>query len=348
VKESPIQSRNCSNDLDLFLTFIQALKESYPEKAWNSKERSNWKEVTNQRQFFDTLAKSLNVNNWEDWYSVSAGQVVRRGGTFIKNYYRGSMIKGNYISTNLTYKLPALKAAYPEYNWKVEPRKNPEDVKPLGYWNDVTNQRIFFDKLARSLKLESPHDWYSVSLATVLQHGGFFVRHKYSSLLEGTKDVCTSLTVLALKKVYPEHDWKKDLKSPKPVRYWQDKQNQRQFFDKLALSLNITKPQDWYFVDLKTIIQRGGYFVLDYYNGSLIQALNELYPHFQLKRSKRGMSRYRNGETAILKSQTKLYTTLKALFPEVNLQQKARIKPDVIQSQNVQLPFIEFDVSNYV
>jgi hypothetical protein len=48
-------------------------------------------------------------------------------------------------------------------------------------------------------------------------------------------------------------------------------ENQRALLDKLAIKLNITKPEDWYRVTSKMVMAEGGNFLMSYYKGSLIQ-----------------------------------------------------------------------------
>jgi hypothetical protein len=72
----------------------------------------------------------------------------------------------------------------------------------------------------------------------------------------------------ALQSVYPEHKWT-DLKVTHG--YWKDGQNQRLFFDKLAPKLGVHRPEDWAKVTTKSVIEEGGSFVTNYYNGSLIK-----------------------------------------------------------------------------
>jgi hypothetical protein len=73
----------------------------------------------------------------------------------------------------------------------------------------------------------------------------------------------------ALNAVYPHLD----LNRPhiKPAGYWTDKANQKKFFDQLAQTLNIKRPEDWYFVTLRTVTEHGGSFINSHYNGSLIR-----------------------------------------------------------------------------
>jgi hypothetical protein len=38
-----------------------------------------------------------------------------------------------------------------------------KQVKGHGYWKEIGNQRAFFDKLAKDLKITRPEEWYRVS-----------------------------------------------------------------------------------------------------------------------------------------------------------------------------------------
>jgi hypothetical protein len=71
---------------------------------------------------------------------------------------------------------------YPDYDWEAQGAPK----KPSGYWNDIENQREFFDELAEKLNIQKPEDWYSVRVDTVRQHGGSFLVNQYNnSLIRG-------------------------------------------------------------------------------------------------------------------------------------------------------------------
>jgi hypothetical protein len=59
----------------------------------------------------------------------------------------------------------------------------------------------------------------------------------------------------------------------KPRGYWLDKQNQKNFFDQLALKWNIQKPNDWNKVTKGMVLKEGGYFLS---NGSLRKGNNSI------------------------------------------------------------------------
>jgi hypothetical protein len=54
--------------------------------------------------------------------------------------------------------------------------------------------------------------------------------------------------------------------------YWKDKQNQKEFFDQLAIKWNIQNPEDWNKVTREMVYKEGGRdFLNTFYNGSLQQ-----------------------------------------------------------------------------
>jgi hypothetical protein len=63
----------------------------------SSKSPGFWKDVNNQRSFFDHLAKVLKIQKKEDWYEVSVTTVIQMGGSFLSTYYNKSLIKGKAI-----------------------------------------------------------------------------------------------------------------------------------------------------------------------------------------------------------------------------------------------------------
>jgi hypothetical protein len=60
----------------------------------------------------------------------------------------------------------------------------------------------------------------------------------------------------------------------RPRGYWKDKQNQKEFFDQLAIKWNIQKPEDWNKVTQEMAWKEGGYFINQYYNSSLQRGTN--------------------------------------------------------------------------
>jgi hypothetical protein len=74
----------------------------------------------------------------------------------------------------------------------------------------------------------------------------------------------------ALQAVYPDY-----VPASKPRGYWKDKENQKKFFDQLAVKWNIQNKDDWNQATGGIVVQEGGRFFRKYY-GSLQQGTNIL------------------------------------------------------------------------
>jgi hypothetical protein len=49
------------------------------------------------RQFFDDLAKKLDIKHPQDWNSVKIKTVIENGGSFINRFYKGSVRRGKRL-----------------------------------------------------------------------------------------------------------------------------------------------------------------------------------------------------------------------------------------------------------
>jgi hypothetical protein len=54
-----------------------------------------------------------------------------------------------------------------------------------------------------------------------------------------------------------------------PRGHWLDKENQKAFFDQLAIKWKIQKPEDWNKITAQMIKKEGGSFIDTYYNNSV-------------------------------------------------------------------------------
>jgi hypothetical protein len=77
--------------------------------------------------------------------------------------------------------------------------------------------------------------------------------------------------------IYPEHPWDvtkfKERKHHIPEQYsrgyWINPDHQREFFDQLAVKLNIKKVEDWYTVSSGLVKKYGGHSLMAHYGGSI-------------------------------------------------------------------------------
>jgi hypothetical protein len=189
-------------------------------------------------------------DRYEDWYKVTTAEVLEKGGSGMLDHYGGSLIR-------------ALAGVYPEYRWQTW-RFN---QVPRGYWDDITNQRKFFDSVAEKKGIKNLDDWQKVKVADLEEFGGPSLLQRYygNSLIK------------ALMKVYPEHKWLAFLFTQAPQGYWDKKENHRAYMDWLATQLNVKEMDDWYKVKRTDVIARKGSRLLSYY-GSFANALQSIYP----------------------------------------------------------------------
>eukprot|EP01027_Heterolobosea_sp_BB2_P018918 GEZU01026579.1.p1 GENE.GEZU01026579.1~~GEZU01026579.1.p1 ORF type:complete len:601 (+),score=135.41 GEZU01026579.1:14-1816(+) len=93
---------------------------------------------------------------------------------------------------------------------------------------------------------------------------------------------------------------KSDVKVQKlevPRSFWKNINNQRLFMDKVAVDMQVKNFEDWYSVSVKEIIARGGGPLLkDYYENSMLLALQGIYPEhpWQEAGSPRALNGYWN------------------------------------------------------
>jgi hypothetical protein len=81
---------------------VKALRTLYPDQQWGIALRPQkpipyWKDIKNQRTFFDNAAKLLNIQKQEDWNSISLQDLSAIGGSFIQKYYNGSIADGTLL-----------------------------------------------------------------------------------------------------------------------------------------------------------------------------------------------------------------------------------------------------------
>jgi hypothetical protein len=127
---------------------------------------------------------------------------------------------------------------------------------PNGFWDDKSNQRSFFDSVAKELQVHKPEDWTTVKVSDVMWRGGHLLLQKYySGSLQN-----------ALEAVYPEIQWKGQTKTPESNYLL------RSHFEQLASTLSIKSPEDWFSVNTRNTS------ILKPFKGSLLRALSHAFP----------------------------------------------------------------------
>ena len=256
------------------------------------------------------LAQKLKINSAEDWYRVTSRQLD----TAIDLEFR-QLIAKKFDSSFLKL-LKRFYSASREHEWRpwlFQSRSSTsadpmytlfDDSVDKGFWTSKENRKAFFDWMASDSQLAIkhwPNDWYQVSRKQFVKAGqrgaASMLSHYYSDSL-----------IKALQDLYPEFEWIPWLfKSGVPQGFWKDMENRRKYFEWLAPKLNVSQPSDWYQVNSSKIAQviesestsgsgsnssagqdeastpssRSRMLLSEYYNDSLLKALEDIYPNEQ-------------------------------------------------------------------
>jgi hypothetical protein len=138
-------------------------------------------------------------------------------------------------------------------------------------WCRRVSHRSLFDELGKKLQLERYEDWYGISREIVLAEAGRLL-NKYGGS-----------TFMALKSVYPEHEWNIAKFSHNPLGHWAPSWNKREFMQLLGQNLGYEQLKDYYQLTKLLICKNGGKDLLESYNGSIYFILKDSFPEFEWK-----------------------------------------------------------------
>lgn len=196
------------------------------------------------------MEKQLNLKVKSDWYKISTDLIVKKGAQKVLSNYGNNLIH-------------ALQAVFPEEEWIVWLF---EQV-PKNFWDEISNQKTCLEWMAKKLNVTSKSGWYAVTNSKVRKiGGGGILSYHHGSLPK------------ALKTCFPEEEWIPWLFEKTPANFWNDRENQRRFFDWLAKELKIEKWEHWKRVTKEMVVERGGGGLLTHYGHSHVKALHAIYP----------------------------------------------------------------------
>lgn len=214
-------------------------------------------EVTNQRKFFDQLAKDLGFTKLNDWTKLTKRELLKLGGRRVLKFYNFSLFN-------------ALQNIYPFHKWIATDFKH----VPLNFWKSEKNQRNYFDMLAQEFKLSTLDDWRTVTKKQVIEKGGSGILKLHGNSLFST-----------LQKLYPEHNWDPMKQKQIPKHFWSDVDNHKRFFDSITSKYSLHKPSELSQFTAMHIMDEGASGMLEkYYRRSLRKALSMVYPDVQWNR----------------------------------------------------------------
>ena len=145
----------------------------------------------------------------EDWYQITIYHFLEHEGRNFISHYQSAPWK------------PII-TLFPEYNWEMWKFQHCKVSK--SYWNDINNQKRWFEQVGKHLGVSKMEDWYQISGQELLPFGG-------SRFLEAYGHSISNIITV----VYPEFGWKpwkfKTAKKLALIPFWQDTKNQREFFE---------------------------------------------------------------------------------------------------------------------
>jgi len=129
---------------------------------------------------------------------------------------------------------------------------------------DPAEHKKAFQTLAQKFNVQKPEAWFKVKTTDAVGQASDLLKPYGNSLFT------------ALSAVFPEQ-----------ANTWKDKRNHRAYFESLTKQLNLSKPEDWYGVKLADAQAIADFGLIDsQYNGSLIRALEDVYPEINWNKDK--------------------------------------------------------------
>lgn len=144
---------------------------------------------------------------------------------------------------------------------------------PQNFWDDRQNHVRFFKYLGEQegCREDSEEGWYKLTLKVIQDHGG--------STLMQTK--YQNSPFLALSSVFPNLSFLPWRFGHSPHRYWEKRENQKQFLNFLYHRLRMRSMDDWYSVSQEDFEKNFGGGLLACYHGSPSQLLRANYPDIE-------------------------------------------------------------------
>ena len=142
-------------------------------------------------------------------------------------------------------------------------------------------QKMLLESIGNKLNVKDLEDWYSITGKVIYIQAYLYNNHLHKMLIE--QGGATLLYkhdgsfIKLITTVYPDYNWKIWKFKQAPHGYWKEEKNQRDFMDGLSSILNIKSPEDWYNISARDIAYNGGYGLLNLYNNSHIQIIQNVY-----------------------------------------------------------------------
>ena len=219
-----------------------------------------FRSIDNQRVFIDNLYNKFKLNSLDEWLNIPRKEFLKSG---------GSIIATNFYSNDIK---KLLVTVYPNYSWDFNKKK-----KENNSLNNITNQRLFLDKLYKQFKLTSFDDWIQITRNKISQNGGSTLIYYYSN------DLYKLFTTL-----YPNYPWEtlfRQFKAEKQKKLnINSVENKQQLFDNLFEKFELKTLQEWETISKYKFNQNGALKILRYYSNDINKVLTSIYPNYPWKK----------------------------------------------------------------
>jgi hypothetical protein len=234
---------------------LKALQELYPDYQWlpwmfNVCPHGYWEAFDNRLKYMEWLEKQLGYEVLDDWHKVSWQDFHDNfGGGLLNTYFGGSPVR-------------AVIETFRDRDWLEWDFV----FSPQNFWKTKDNRIKFMVFIQEKYKFRTVKDWYQLTYKHFEQipKGESFLANYNSSPIE------------ALREFMPGEDWKEWLFPHPPKHFWENKINRVNFLKWFGDEFELKKPEDWYDVDVKLIIEMGGRGILR--NSGLHEIVHEIYP----------------------------------------------------------------------
>ena len=143
-----------------------------------------------------------------------------------------------------------------------------------GFWNDISNRKVFLEELAKTLGFKEMEDWYNIKMWDFMKYG------------KNGKDILSvygASPSKVLQSTFTDYKWKpwKFLQVPKG--FWDDINNRREYLHQLGTRLGYKNMEDWYKISRRDLTKNDGGGLLDIYGFSLFQVIQSTFPEYNWK-----------------------------------------------------------------
>jgi len=208
----------------------------------NSVSPNVWDDKNKRNEYRKWLEKKFSITSINDWLKLNVKDFVN---SFQKRHHFSSVAM--------------IRELVPEHTF------NTWDFKqvPKGWWDDIENQKAYFNWLKRSLKIKKPEDWYSIKS-----------RQVHLSLLMRFENFQQMLKIMV-----PDYNFKPWKFSQVPDGWWKKRENQKLYMDDLGKELGFSKPEDWYALKYEDVELS----LMTLYGDSPENLIRSFFPEFAFK-----------------------------------------------------------------